>query len=161
MYQRIFILLGTNKGDRLHYLSSAKELIEISVGEIIQQSSIYETAAWGKADQQDFLNQVIGIKSIHKPEPLLGILLKIENELGRQRIEKWGPREIDLDILFYSTEIIDTETLSIPHPAIAERRFTLVPLAEIAPSFIHPTLKKNMLQLLEECTDVLEVKKVL
>ncbi len=158
MNKNIFLLLGSNLGDRQRNLLLAKRSIEALAGKIIMQSSIYETEAWGKTDQEAFLNQVIEIDSQYTPQVLLSLLLRIEIDLGRERKEKWGPRIIDLDILFCGDEIISTTDLTLPHPAIAERRFTLIPLVEIAPNFIHPKLKKSCRQLLEECQDLLEVK---
>jgi len=161
MTGEIFILLGSNKGNRLEYLSTAADKIEATVGRIINKSSIYETAAWGNENQESFLNQVIEIKSGYSPEIILTKLLEIETDLGRKRMVKWGPREIDLDILFYGQQVISLPNLTVPHPAIAERRFTLIPLNEIAPLFIHPLAKKTITQVLDECNDILEVKKFL
>jgi 2-amino-4-hydroxy-6-hydroxymethyldihydropteridine diphosphokinase len=161
MTESIYILLGSNKGDRLSNLERAIQQISLHVGIINQKSSIYETAAWGKTDQSAFLNSVIRIKSKLLPEALLDKLLEIERSIGRLRTERWGPREIDLDILFFGDLVIKSEHLQVPHPAIQNRRFTLIPLAEIAPNFVHPMLQKNCLQLLNECTDTLEVTKFL
>ena len=161
MTESIYILLGSNKGDRLKNLASALQQISLHIGKITQKSSIYETAAWGKTDQSAFLNRVIEIESKLLPEALLAKLLEIERSIGRLRTERWGPREIDLDILFFGDLAVTSEHLQVPHPAIQNRRFTLIPLAEIAPNFIHPILHKNCLQLLNECTDTLEVTKFL
>jgi 2-amino-4-hydroxy-6-hydroxymethyldihydropteridine diphosphokinase len=158
VYKEIFLLLGSNLGDRLQTISRAKRSIEALAGKIIKQSSPYQTEAWGNTDQDSFLNQVLEINSKHTPQVLLSLLLRVEAELGRERKEKWGPRTIDIDILFFGNTIMATPDLIIPHPAIADRRFTLIPLAEIAPDFVHPTLKKNCRQLLDECKDMLEVK---
>ncbi len=161
MAGEIFLLLGSNKGNRLEYLSIALGKIESTIGQIIKRSSIYETASWGNENHASFLNQVIEIKSAHSPEIILTKLLHIETGLGRKRTEKWGPREIDLDILLCGHQVINTPDLIVPHPAIAIRRFTLIPLIEIAPLFIHPITQKTFMQLLDECQDHLEVSKLL
>ncbi len=154
----VFIALGTNLGDRSENLRKAIREIELNVGVMIKQSSLYETKAWGKTNQPDFYNQVILINSNKTPEQCLYILSGIEQKMGRKRDEKWGARIIDLDLLYINAFIIETNKFTLPHPAIAQRRFVLIPLVEIAPDFIHPLLKKNQRQLLTECPDILEVK---
>ena len=144
-------------GDRKHALQKALTLIEQNCGNIISLSSIYETAAWGKADQPSFFNQVMEIQTDLLPRQLLRRILKIETRIGRIREERYGPRIIDIDILFYNDEVHNYPLLKIPHPEIQNRRFVLVPLAEIAPDFIHPVLKKSILELLAICPDKLEV----
>jgi 2-amino-4-hydroxy-6-hydroxymethyldihydropteridine diphosphokinase len=156
---RVFLLLGSNLGNAEMHLKDAAETIRIQAGPITLASSIYATKAWGKTDQPDFLNQVIEIDCHKTPRELLSLLLKIEIELGRVRKEKWGARLIDIDILFFDDKTIDEPDLKIPHPQIPNRRFTLVPLAEIAPELIHPLLRKKITQLLRECPDFLEVIK--
>ncbi|WP_339815255.1 2-amino-4-hydroxy-6-hydroxymethyldihydropteridine diphosphokinase [uncultured Imperialibacter sp.] len=156
----IFLLLGSNQGDRLATLSEAGRMINERIGQMVRSSSIYATQAWGQTEQADFLNQVIEIESGLRAEEVLHQALEIEKHLGRQRIEKWGPRVIDIDILYVGNEVIKTDNLVVPHPQIPFRRFTLVPLAEIAPNFFHPTLGKNQMQLLNECSDALEVRKL-
>ncbi len=154
---RSFLLLGSNKDKRDRYIENARFRISLLAGKLFTASSIYETAAWGKEDQAPFLNQVVGIETSLAPRLFLETLLAIETSLGRTRAEKWATRTIDLDILFYADQIVKEPGLVIPHPAIAQRRFTLVPLAAIAPSLIHPVLKKSMEELLVECNDPLEV----
>ncbi|MEQ9375821.1 MAG: 2-amino-4-hydroxy-6-hydroxymethyldihydropteridine diphosphokinase [Imperialibacter sp.] len=156
----IFLLLGSNQGDRLATLLEAGRMINERIGQMVRSSSIYATQAWGQTDQADFLNQVIEIESGVRAEEVLNQALEIEKHLGRKRIEKWGPRVIDIDILYVNDDVINTNTLVVPHPQIPFRRFTLAPLAEIAPDFIHPTLGKNQTQLLSECPDTLEVTKL-
>jgi 2-amino-4-hydroxy-6-hydroxymethyldihydropteridine diphosphokinase len=141
-------------------LNSAKDEIKKSVGLVAEESAIYQTAAWGKTDQPDFYNQVLLLQTTMSPEALLLHLQQIEKKLGRERKEKWGARIIDIDILYFGKTVLNTPDLLIPHPAIALRRFTLVPLVEIAPHFVHPVLKKTNLVLLQECVDVLAVKRV-
>jgi 2-amino-4-hydroxy-6-hydroxymethyldihydropteridine diphosphokinase len=156
----IYLLLGTNLGDRLQNLLVARNLIEITAGKIITESSIYETAAWGETDQPKFLNQVVEIDSDLHPHELLQELMNIESAMGRIRERKWGPRLIDIDILLYGEMIIQSETLTIPHPAMHQRRFTLLPLAEIAKDLVHPLLQKSIEDLLELCSDNLPVEKI-
>ncbi len=152
-----FLLLGTNLGDRALNLSLVKKnIMDKSIGNIINQSSVYETAAWGIKDQPSFYNQTIEINTDLDPLELLRACLSIENEIGRKRIQKWGPRLIDIDILYYGDLCMDTKELHIPHPEIQNRRFTLVPLAEVAPDFIHPKFKKSNMDLLLECKDNLQ-----
>src|SRR5258706_4583936 len=159
MIQRnIFLLLGSNSGDRPGQLRRAMDAIENELGNIMARSRVYETAPWGKADQPDFLNQVLQIESLLSPAELLSKVLGIERALGRTRQEKWGERLIDIDILYFGDKTIDTGDLIVPHPHIAARRFVLVPLVEISPGFIHPLLQKSNLELLKECPDILPVK---
>lgn len=160
MLQKVYILLGSNLGDAMKNLSAAKEQIALLAGQITQSSSIYQTAAWGKTDQNDFLNQVIGIETQLEPVALLNLLLQIETGMGRIRNQKWEPRMIDLDILFYEDLILTSDKLIIPHPAIGERRFVLEPLCEIQSEFKHPVSLKTIRQLLDDCTDASRVEKI-
>ncbi len=156
---RAFLLLGSNEGDLPEYLAKAIDQIGTLAGRILQYSALYETAAWGKTNQPSFLNQVIEIETSLTPIDLLTKIQSIESNLGRTRAEKWAARTLDIDILFYGNQEITEPSLVIPHPAIAQRRFTLVPLAELAPNFIHPILKKSITTLLNECPDKLDVIK--
>lgn len=155
---KVYLLLGGNLGNRTLYLQQARESINQRVGSITQTSKVYETAAWGKTDQPTFLNQVLEADTILTPEDVLQSINAIEHELGRIRQEHWGARVIDIDILFYDDLEQQTQRLTIPHPQLHLRRFTLMPLAEIAPDLVHPVLRQSINQLLEICPDTLEVK---
>lgn len=158
--KKAYLLIGGNIGDRLSYLKKAIWLIKEQCGNVIITSSIYETAAWGKTDQAAFLNQVLLIETDLKPASLLETILKIESSLDRKRTEKYDPRTIDIDILYYEGEVIETDQLTIPHPKISERRFVLTPLTEIEPELIDPVHEKTIQKLLDECQDTLEVKRL-
>jgi 2-amino-4-hydroxy-6-hydroxymethyldihydropteridine diphosphokinase len=160
MTQNAIILLGSNLGDRSSNLDKARRFIGREIGKIVTASSIYETAPWGKTDQPHFLNQVIEIECPFAPHELLHSLKAIEQRLGRTSSEKWGSRVLDLDILFYSSELIKEDNLTIPHPEITNRKFVLIPLNEIIPDFIHPKHNKTIRELLHECSDQLEVIKL-
>jgi len=188
----IFLLLGSNRGDRLKMLEQAKTMIAENCGSIIRISSLYESEPWGFTDDTPFINQVVELETAMNPEELMEQLMAIETKLGRFRIGNWkqeagcrmqdagscisepgehescigsvatinrehskpySSRTIDIDILFFGQKMIFTEKLMIPHPRLHERRFTLEPMNEIAPGFIHPILKKNINTLLENCTD--------
>lgn len=157
---KAYLLIGGNLGDRNKNLYEALERIARECGKIIKQSSLYETAAWGKTDQSAFLNQALVLQTELTPAELMSKLLGIEVKMGRQRKEKNDPRIIDIDMLFFDNEILDTALLTLPHPQIQNRRFALVPLKEIAADLIHPIFKKTISTLLKECPDKLEVKKL-
>lgn len=139
----VFIALGSNIGDRLCALKKARHLMLSDIIPI-SFSKIYETPPWGYADQPSFLNQVIKGQTSLSPIALLEKLKEIELELGKQPIFRYGPRVIDLDILFYDNLIYESEKLTIPHPEIVNRAFVLVPLMEIAPNYIHPSCGKKI-----------------
>ncbi len=147
-------------GDSKKQLNIAKNNIIKSVGEIVTHSSIYATAAWGNKEQPDFLNQVLIIETKLSPNNVLDKILSIEEYMGRKRTFRNAPRIIDIDILFFNNEILKTENLTIPHKEIANRRFVLAPLKEIAPLFVHPMSKKTINSLLAECKDELNVQKI-
>jgi 2-amino-4-hydroxy-6-hydroxymethyldihydropteridine diphosphokinase len=157
---RAVLSLGSNVGNRLNYLQKAKDELEKNRCKVTLQSSVYETEAWGNKNQSAFYNQVIEVETNHNAEELMHAILNIEKSLGRIRKEKWEPRTIDIDILFFNDEIIHKEHLDIPHSHLHERRFVLAPLNEILPDLIHPVLKKNTTELLTELNDSLEVIKV-
>ena len=156
-----FLLLGTNLGDRKKNLTIARNAIEVSVGAILKASSIYQTAAWGKTDQPDFLNQALEIQTSLSPEEVLAEILKIEYTMGRTRDQHWGERIIDIDILLFEKEMISSKALKIPHPELASRRFALEPLAEIAGDVTHPVLQLTIQEMLAQCPDLLKVHRIL
>lgn len=159
--QRIFLGLGSNKGDKKAHINKAINDIETKIGKTTQRSSLYKTAAWGKTDQSYFINQVIEIRTEIAPIDLLDTVLSIERKQGRVRKEKWGARSIDIDILFYDRAIVELPRLVIPHPFISERRFVLTPMHELAPDFQHPVLERSIAELLADCPDTLPVEKLL
>jgi 2-amino-4-hydroxy-6-hydroxymethyldihydropteridine diphosphokinase len=156
----IFLLLGSNMGDSVQFLAEAQKQLEHQVGKLIKSSDLYQTAAWGNTEQSDFINQVIKMETILDPQKLLGTILAIEKEMGRLREVKWGPRTIDIDILYYDQEVINLPELKIPHPNLHQRAFTLVPLCEIEPLWLHPVLHRTNRQLLMAIDDVLSVHKL-
>lgn len=149
----VYLSLGSNLGNREeNILYAVRKLKEIGF-EIKETSSIYKTSPWGKPDQPYFLNLVLEGETKLSPQRLLQKAKIIEKTLGRKKGEKWGPRTIDIDILFYDNKIIKTPNLKIPHPQLHERNFVLIPLKEIAPNFIHPLLKQNVQQMLKKMDD--------
>jgi 2-amino-4-hydroxy-6-hydroxymethyldihydropteridine diphosphokinase len=154
-----YLLTGGNLGNRLNNLQIARELIEQEIGKIIKGSSVYQTAAWGFKDQPAFLNQALLISTSLQAETLMNILLMIEEQMGRKRSFKMGPRTIDIDILLFNCDIINSSNLTIPHPRLHVRKFALIPLAEIAPNLVHPVMHKTIDELLAACSDESDVYK--
>lgn len=155
----LYLLLGGNLGDKKKIFEEARELLGERIGEISALSAVYETEPWGFQSENVFWNQVLKIETGLSSEEILRKTQQIEQDLGRIRKEnRYESRMIDIDILFYGDKIIKKEDLIIPHPRIQIRKFTLVPLCEIAPELVHPVLKKSIRQLLEECSDQLKVK---
>lgn len=155
----IYLLIGGNIGDRLANLENARKSIEEQCGPIQKASSIYETEAWGLKDQPAFYNQALCIDTELSPEELLETLLRIEVSMGRKRMVPLGPRNIDLDIIYYNEAVIQQTGLIIPHPRMTERNFVLAPLVEIAAEFMHPILQKTTTQLFQSCKDLSVVYK--
>jgi len=155
-----YLLIGGNEGDRSAYLQETTRRIQYPGSRLLQNSSVYETAAWGKTDQPAFLNQALALETPLDAPSLMKRLLATEEELGRVRTQRYGSRTIDIDILFFNEDVIQLPWLTIPHPEVARRRFALTPLDEIASGYIHPILHKTIHILLAECPDVLEVKKL-
>ncbi len=148
-----YLLIGGNIGDRLANLETARNRIEAKCGPIQNLSAIYETEAWGLKDQAAFYNQALAITTALSPAHLLETILEIEVSMGRKRLIPLGPRNIDIDIIYFNQEIIETDGLIIPHPRLSERNFVLAPLVEIAADFEHPVLKKSNSQLYQACKD--------
>lgn len=156
--KKIFLLLGSNIEPREEYLAEAEKKIVESIGKIIQSSKIYETEPVGFKADQKFLNRIIEVSSKQSATEILNQILIIEQELGRKRSNGgYSSRTIDIDILYLNKEIIKTNVLTVPHPRLHERNFTLIPLVDIAPDFIHPILNLDSKKLLEVCTDSSEV----
>lgn len=155
------LLLGADIGDKRATFAKAKQLIGERLGGIVRESSLYESEAWGFESSTTFLNQVVEVETDLPPLELLGGIQKIEAELGRTRSGNgYESRFIDIDILFYDSLILDTPSLTIPHPHLHKRMFTLEPLNELMPDFFHPTLHKTIADLKTECTDMGVVKRI-
>jgi 2-amino-4-hydroxy-6-hydroxymethyldihydropteridine diphosphokinase len=156
----VYLLLGSNQNLPAKQLKKAVAAVSQSIGDIKRSSSIYQTAAWGNTNQPDFLNQVIIIETALTAAQTMQAILNIEKKMGRIRTKKNAPRIIDIDILFFNKEMIQTKALTIPHPQVQNRRFVLVPVNELSPNFKHPVLHKTIHQLLRICPDQLTVNKI-
>ncbi len=156
---KAYLLTGGNLGERKENLTKAKDIINQQCGSITKISALYETAAWGKTDQPAFLNQALELDTSLNARQLIRCVLKVEQVMGRIREEKYGPRIIDIDILLFNNETHNYHFLRLPHPEMQNRRFALLPLAEIAADIVHPVLNKTIAEMLKECPDLLEVKK--
>ncbi len=152
-----YLLLGSNLGDRAARLAQARHDLAATAGRLRAASALYQTAAWGLEDQPAFLNQVLVIETELTAPALLAACLAAEQEQGRERLVRWASRTLDVDILLFGSAIIDTATLTVPHPALPARRFALTPLAEVAPQLVHPQLHRTIAQLLADCPDTLAV----
>jgi 2-amino-4-hydroxy-6-hydroxymethyldihydropteridine diphosphokinase len=157
----LYLITGTNEGDRLTNLIRVKELISIRIGKPVKISSIYETESWGYESPSNYYNQCLHVKTEMSAVQVLYEIFRIESGMGRKLNEKrYTDRVIDIDILFYNNERIDTDNLIVPHPRLHQRRFVLEPLSEIAPDYVHPVFGKKIRELLSECQDTLYVKKL-
>jgi 2-amino-4-hydroxy-6-hydroxymethyldihydropteridine diphosphokinase len=156
---KAYLSLGSNLGNKLRFLKEAISKIgESNKIAINRVSSVYETQPVGYENQEWFLNLVIEIKTSFMPRDLLDHVLSVEDQMGRKREIKWGPRNIDIDILLYDNQVMQSDRLTLPHPRMHERRFVLLPLSEIAPQLLHPQLKKSVKELLEGCEDKSKVR---
>lgn len=160
MNRKLILALGSNLGNKLENLQNAEALIQVAIGTITSKSEYYVTAAWGMTDQDSFLNSAIQLETDDLPDEILIKIQEIEKTLGKKVIKKWGPRVIDIDILFYSDWIIKKEGLKVPHPHIQDRNFVMRPLLDIDKNIIHPKLNKTIEELYLESSDQSEVKKL-
>lgn len=157
---KIYLLLGANLGDPIDQLTQASMLLNDRIGKIIAHSSTYESEGWGVEGQPLFYNQALILQTELDKQDCLKICQQIETELGRVRLVKWGARLIDIDILYFNTDIYTTENLTIPHPLIQFRNFVLAPLCEVADDYIHPILLQSTQQLLTNSKDTLSVRRI-
>lgn len=147
-WHKVYLSLGSNMGDkRENLLEAIKKVGELENTEVVKSSTILETEPFGYIEQDNFLNACLEVKTLLTPQEFLSSILKIELDMGRVREIKWGPRVIDIDILFYDDEIIQEDNLAVPHPWICEREFVLEPLSEIAPNYVHPLERKTIMML--------------
>ena len=161
--EKCCVLFGSNMGDKNGIFAQACQLINNRCGRIVAVSSPYESEPWGFETEEWFLNRVIVVETTMAPEDLLRQLLEIERELGRVRhpeTEGYTSRTADLDILYFGSRVICTDTLIVPHPRLHQRRFALIPLCELAPEWVHPIFGLTQAELLERCPDTLVVRKM-
>jgi 2-amino-4-hydroxy-6-hydroxymethyldihydropteridine diphosphokinase len=157
----LYLLLGSNLGEKKKQLDQAMKLIAERIGPVVKQSSVYETEPWGFSSKNVFLNRALQIHTLLSPEEVLQKINEVEKLFGRERKGKgYSSRFLDIDILFYDDLVLDQDELKIPHPLIQERRFVLIPLDEIAHGLIHPALQKDIGQLLHDCSDLKDVTKI-
>jgi len=157
----VFLGIGGNIGNKQFNFVKVCRIIENELGEITKTSSVYETPPWGFEAKENFWNQVLLIETEYSPNELLQKIHDIETSFGRKReSEKYSSREMDIDILYFDNRKIETESLVLPHPRIPQRLFVLVPLTEIAPNFMHPALHLTSTEMLENCTDDSDIKKL-
>lgn len=151
--ERVFLLLGSNLGDSRQTLSRAVQAIDQSIGNVVAQSPLYQSSAWGLESQPDFLNQAVLINTTLPAASLLDQIKELERQLGRTDTVHWGPRIIDIDILLYGEQIIQTDRLTVPHAQLTARRFALQPLSDLAATMVHPVHRLTIRQLLDVCQD--------
>lgn len=157
--ENLYLLLGSNSGDRIGALAGAESSIQRQIGRIINKSALYSTQPWGFESETHFLNQVLQVKTTMSPHEILKTILKIETALGRKRGSvRYESRIIDIDILLYGDLLLNNPDLQIPHPRMHQRKFTLAPLAEIAGQLVHPLLQKKINQLYKDCEDKMKVE---
>jgi 2-amino-4-hydroxy-6-hydroxymethyldihydropteridine diphosphokinase len=150
----LYLLLGSNRGDRIALLQQAREQLQQQAGHIIRQSPLYESDPWGFASPDRFLNQALAMETTLEPLPLLAVIQRIETALGRRRTGSgYASRTMDIDILLYGDRIIDSPFLTVPHSRMHERAFVLRPLNDIAPEVIHPRLNQTIAALTAACSD--------
>ena len=154
----VFLQLGSNLGNREQLLRTSISYIEESVGEVVKKSKVYESTPWRVEGQENYLNQILKVKTKLQADNVLVRILQIEKNLGRVKLEKWGERLIDIDIIFYNDDIIETAELCVPHKHMHERMFVLTPLHDIASEVVHPKYNKTVDELLQICTDAEFVK---
>ena len=154
----VFLQLGSNLGERESLLQDAIIAIEGRIGQVVEKSKVYESTPWRVEGQKNYLNQIVKVKTELLADDILSTVLDIEKELGRIRLEKWGERLIDIDIIFYNDSIIETAQLCVPHKHMHERMFVLTPMHNIAPEMVHPKYNKTVAELLQICKDTELVK---
>lgn len=154
---KVYLLTGSNIGDRKKNLDLAKEKIRKAIGAVEAQSKIYETQPWGLADQDDFLNQALEVRTPLTPREVLKQAKKIEEEMGRVKSEKWVARLIDIDLIFFDEMVLQEDGLVLPHPHFHERNFALVPVMELVPEMLHPVLHQTVEDLYWDSKDDLDV----
>ena len=154
----VYLALGSNLGDRLSNLKEAIASLSPQM-DVKAKSHVYETPPWGYENQSPFYNQVIKVKTYLEPERLLRHLKRLEVALGRKPSFQNGPRSIDIDLLFYDDQIMNTPVITLPHPRLHERGFVLLPLMDIAPELIHPVMQKSVQEMIADC-DLSDIKQV-
>ena len=153
----LLIGLGSNEGNRTANLALAHRLLSRNIGIVLKESPIYQTEPWGGVEQAPYYNQVLWVKTVRSLEDAFRKCQILEQKMGRQRLQKWGPRVIDVDVLYYNQEQVNTATLTVPHRHLHERRFVLQPLCDIAPDYRHPILNQTTTELLAVCPDQLSI----